>query len=82
MEEVELSSKIVIESIDQSKKNTDRDRNAEHGCEGADVGIVLDKIRCDMKPSTGRNDEGHDCHLAVTPNKGAISVGLEYRCRR
>src|SRR5262249_13270909 len=83
MEEVALSSKVVIESVDQSKKDADRYGNAEHRCEGADMGFVLDKIGCNMKPSTGRNDGGNDCHLAVTPNKArsrwAWSIGAEGR---
>src|SRR5262249_13293528 len=37
---------------------------------------------CNMKPSTGRNDGGNDCHLRVTPNESAIAVRVEYRCRR
>src|SRR5262245_2694536 len=82
MEELELSSKVVIESIDQSKKDADRDGDAEHRCKGADTGLVLDKRGCNMKPSTGRNDGGNDCHLRVTPNESAIAVRVEYRCRR
>ena len=64
MEEVELPSKVVIESVDQSKKHTDRYGNAEHGCKGADMSFVLDKIGCDMKPSTSRNDRSNDCQLS------------------
>ena|SRR5437868_3852103 len=46
------------------------------------IWFVLDKIRCDMKPSTSRDDGSNDCHLAVTPNERPIAVDVEYRGRR
>src|SRR5262245_9758244 len=78
VEEVETSSKGVIENVDQPKKDADRNGDAEHSCKGADIGFVFDEIRCDMKSGAGRYDRGNDYHLAVTPNERPLAVGVEY----
>ena len=51
MEGIEASNQMVVERIDQSEKDTDWNRDGEHGRERADMGLVLDEIGGDMKPA-------------------------------
>jgi hypothetical protein len=59
VERIELLNKVVVEPVDDGQKHTDGNRDGEYGRKRTDMGLVLEKVRCDVQARAG----GDDCQL-------------------
>ena len=75
---IEAPHEIVVERIDQTEKDANRNGDSEHGRDWTDVSAALNEIGGNMQSRARCDNRSDDQDLAVPPDKGAVAVTVKY----
>jgi hypothetical protein len=72
VERIELLNKVVVEPVDEDQKHTDGNRDGEYGRKRTDMGLVLEKVRCEVQLRAG----GDAANTAGTTSRGEQKANM------